>query len=102
MLAKLIATTAVIAAGVFAASAQTTVPPGPPSGATVAPTISDAAHCRDANGMVRLKVGATGTPSTTGSASNTVPSGNPGTSSSVNSPSNMPGSTQAAANLSPC
>ena len=102
MLAKVLGTTLFIGAGALAASAQTTLPPGSTPGVTVAPTISDATHCRDANGMVRLKVGATGAPSTTGSASNTLPSSNPGTSSSVNSPSNMPGSTQAEANLSPC
>jgi hypothetical protein len=102
MLTRVLGATIFIAAGVFAASAQTSVQPAPVPGTSPAPTISDATHCRDANGMVRLKVGATGAPNTTGSAANTIPSGSPGTSSSVNSPSNMPGSSQAEANLSPC
>lgn len=102
MLGKLLLAGSFIAAGLYSASAQTNLPPGAAPGATVAPAISDATHCRDTNGNVRLKVGATGAPSTTGSASNTVPSSSPGTSSSVNNMSNMPGSNQAAANLSPC
>lgn len=102
MLGKLLLAGSFIAAGLYPASAQTNLPPGAAPGATVAPAISDATHCRDTNGNVRLKVGATGAPSTTGSASNTVPSSSPGTSSSVNNMSNMPGSNQAAANLSPC
>jgi hypothetical protein len=97
MLTRLLVAGSFIAAGMLAASAQTTVPPGAPPAPSAVPVISDATHCRDANGMVRLKVGATGAPSTTGSASNTVPSGSPGTSSSVNNPSGMPGSTQAQA-----
>jgi hypothetical protein len=101
MLTRVLGATIIIGAGVFAAAAQTTVQPAP-AAPIAPPVISDATHCRDANGMVRLKVGATGAPSTTGAASNTLPSSNPGTSSSVNSPSNMPGSTQAEANLSPC
>lgn len=102
MLTRILGATIFIAAGVFAATAQTTIQPAPAPAPSVAPAISDATHCRDANGMVRLKVGATGAPSTTGSASNTVPSSSPGTSSSVNNRSGMPGSTQAEANLSPC
>jgi hypothetical protein len=100
MLTRLLIAGSFIAAGTLASVAQTSPPPSPAP--LVAPVITDATHCRDTNGMVRLKVGATGAPNTTGSASNTVPSSNPGTSSSVNSPSNMPGSNQAEANLSPC
>ena len=59
----------------IAASAQTTPPPPASApGATVAPVITNATHCRAADGTVRLKVGGTGAPATTGSASNTVPS----------------------------
>ena len=78
MLGKLLLAGSFIAAGLYPASAQTNLPPGAAPGATVAPAISDATHCRDTNGNVRLKVGATGAPSTTGSASNTVPSSSPG------------------------
>jgi|ERR1043166_3816580 len=102
MLTKLLATTLFIAAGVIATNAQTTLQPAPGTAPSAVPAISDATHCRDTNGMVRLKVGATGSPNTTGSGANTVPSSSPGTSSSVNNMSNMPGSTQAAANLPPC
>jgi hypothetical protein len=103
MLNRLLLAGSLIAAGLITATAQTTPPPPAAApGATVAPPITDATHCRDANGVVRLKVGGTGAPATTGSASNTVPSSSPGTSSSVNNMSNMPGSNQATANLSPC
>src|SRR5215467_3723827 len=102
MLSRLLLPGSLIAAGLITASAQTTPPPAAAPGATVASPISDATHCRDANGVVRLKVGGTGAPATTGSASNTVASSSPGTSSSVNNMSNMPGSNQATANLSPC
>jgi len=103
MLSRLLLAGSLIAAGLFAASAQTTPPPPAAApGATVAPVITDATHCRDVDGSVKLKVGGTGAPATTGAAANTVPSSSPGTSSSVNNMSNMPGSNQAAANLSPC
>src|SRR5262245_15366524 len=90
-----------IAASTFTSVAQTSLPPTP-AAPLAAPVITDTTHCRDTNGKVRLKIGATGAPNTTGSAANTVPSSSPGTSSSVNNPSNMPGSNQTAANLSPC
>jgi len=99
MLARLLTAGSLIAAGLVAASAQTNVLP---SASGVPPSVSAATHCRDSNGMVRLRTAAQGSASTTGSASNTIPSGSPGTSSSVNSPSGMPGSTQAEANLPPC
>ena len=75
MLNRLLLAGSLIAAGLITATAQTTPPPPAAApGATVAPPITDATHCRDANGVVRLKVGGTGAPATTGSASNTVPS----------------------------
>src|SRR5689334_17990101 len=95
MLTRFVGTTLFIAASVVAANAQTTLQPAPGTAPSAAPVISDATHCRDTNGMVRLKVGATGSPNTTGSGANSVPSSSPGTSSSVNNKSNMPGSTQA-------
>jgi hypothetical protein len=58
MLTRLLVAGSFIAAGMLAASAQTTVPPGAPPAPSAVPVISDATHCRDANGMVRLKVGA--------------------------------------------
>jgi hypothetical protein len=103
MLSRLLLAGSLIAAGLVAATAQTTPPPAAAPGATVAPpVITDATHCRAADGTVRLKVGGTGAPATTRAASNSVPSSSPGTSSSVNNKSNMPGSNEAAANLSPC
>src|SRR5215510_13164978 len=102
MLNRLLLAGSLIAAGIVAATAQTTPPPAAAPGATVAPVITDATHCRAADGTVRLKVGGTGSRATTGAASNTLPSSSPGTSSSINNMSNMPDSNQATANLSPC
>jgi hypothetical protein len=96
---RLLVAGSLMAAGMFAANAQTNIPPSASGGP---PSVSAATHCRDSNGIVRLSTVARGSASTTGSASNTIPSSNPGTSSSVNSPSGMPGSTQAEANLPPC
>jgi hypothetical protein len=101
MLSKFLVAGLFIGAGMFGASAQTNIQPAPGPGATGVPSVSAATHCRDGNGVVRLRTAAPGG-STTGSASNTAPSSSPTTSSSVNSPSNMPGSTQAQANLPPC
>jgi hypothetical protein len=90
MLNRLLIAGSLVAANALAAGAQMSTPPGRPS-------ISAATHCRDANGMVRLMTTAGLT-----AGSNTVPSSSPTTSSSVNSPSGMPGSTEAEANLPPC
>ena len=90
MLNRLLIAGSLVAAGTLAAGAQMRTPPGRPN-------VSAATHCRDANGMVRLMTTADLT-----ARSNTVPSSSPTTSSSVNSPSGMPGSTEAEANLPPC
>src|SRR5262245_56263762 len=69
MVVRVLGATIIIGTGLMAAAAQTTVQPVPAPAPPIAPpVISDATHCRDANGMVRLKVGATGAPSTTGTA----------------------------------
>jgi hypothetical protein len=51
MLTRLLVAGSLIAAGMFAARAQTNVPPSASGGP---PSVSAATHCRDSNGMVRL------------------------------------------------
>jgi hypothetical protein len=99
MLTRLLVVGSLMATGMFAASAQTNIPPSASAGR---PSVSAATHCRDSNGMVRLSRTPRGSTNTTGSASNTVESSSPGTSSSVSSTSGMPGSTEAEADLPPC